>query len=462
VAGGEWGGGEAAYVSRNPAAPEQEVSFAPEGGGAAVEAAVEAAADAQSAWASKPGPERSAALHAWADAVAASASEWADLLVKEVGKPVVEARGEVARCVAILRYFAGEAVRPEGAVVPALAPGVLQYALRRPVGVVGLVTPWNFPYAIPLWKAAPALAYGNAVVWKPSEKSPGCAALLARSSAALPPGVFNMVLGGGPSGEALAAAEGVGAVSFTGSLGAGRAVAAACAARNARSQTEMGGKNAAVVLEDADLARAARLVAAGAVRFAGQKCTATSRAVVIRSVMEPFVEALVAALEALPNGDPSDERTAVGPLVDEAAHQRVGALVEAVRPRARWVGQGGPGYCVPPVLVAGADPDEPLAQDEIFGPVLAVVEAEDDDHAVALANRSKFGLSAAVYTGSLDKAMRAAASLEAGLVRVNGDTTGVDPHAPFGGTKASGSGLREQGFAAKEFYTSWQTVQIAG
>lgn len=464
IGGAEHAGGAVAHKSHNPSLPDQVVSEVPEGGPEAVALAVTAAERAREAWAGATGAERGARLYAWASVVEAEAEQWANLLVEEVGKPIGEARGEVGRCVAILRYYANEAVRPCGQVVPALAPGILQYAVQRPVGIVGLVTPWNFPYAIPLWKAAPALAVGNTVVWKPSEESAACGALLAASSAraGLPAGVFNAVFGGGETGKAVVANAALGAVSFTGSAVAGKSVALACAGRGAKFQTEMGGKNVGIVLPDADMAKAAALVAAGAVRFAGQKCTATSRVVVVRSAKDAFLRVLKPALEALPVGDPKLSSVAIGPVINAVAHQRLTAVVSSIGDDAWWMGETPPGYGVPPVVVECDDPDDALAQEELFGPILVVLEADDADHAVQIANRVEFGLSAALYTSSVAEAVRLVPRIEAGLVRVNGDTTGVDPHSPFGGMKGSSSGTREQGTVAREFFTDWQTVQIAG
>jgi len=452
------------YASRNPTLPDEILAEVPEGGAEAVQAAASAASLAKEGWAGSTGAERGAVLYAWAAVIESEKETWANLMVEEVGKPIGEARGEVARCVAILRYYANEAVRPSGQVIPALAPGTLQYAVQRPIGVVGLVTPWNFPFAIPLWKAAPALALGNTVVWKPSEEAAACAELLASSSrkAGLPGGVFNAVFGGAETGKALAAEGSIGAVSFTGSAGAGKSVAIACAGRNAKFQTEMGGKNVGIVLPDASMEKAAALVAAGAMRFAGQKCTATSRVVVVRSARDTFLKALRPALEALPSGDPRMGSVAIGPVINMVAHQRLGAVVSSIGEEAWWKGETPPGYGVPPVVVVGLDPSDALAQEELFGPILAVLSAEDADDAVRIANAVDYGLSAALYTSSVSEAVRLAPRIEAGLVRVNGDTTGVDPHSPFGGLKGSSSGTREQGTVARDFFTDWQTVQIAG
>jgi aldehyde dehydrogenase (NAD+) len=396
-------------------------------------------------------------------------AELARELAREVGKPIGEAKGEIARCIVILRYYAGEAVRAMGEVVPAQAEGALQFTLREPIGVVALITPWNFPVAIPLWKAAPALAFGNTVVLKPAEASSRMALLLAETAAVagLPAGVFNVVLGVGPVvGEALVSADGVGAVSFTGSVGVGQRVAMRCAERNIRYQTEMGGKNVVIVLPDADLGLAARLTAAGAMRYAGQKCTATSRAIVLGAVEDEFVRRVREEVSALPLGPVEDPTSAIGPLISAEARTRVSTAL-AGNGHGNVYGGAAPtteplvrGWFLEPAVVRDVDPDSPLAQDELFGPVLATFTARDLDHAIELANRTRYGLSASLFTRDLRSALDYIDRIEAGLVRVNGDTTGVDPHAPFGGMKASSSGSREQGSAAREFYTDIKTVQV--
>ena len=455
----------------NPSDASDIVARIPCGNADDVAAAVRAASQALAAWRDLPGPSRAELLHRWGDVIAGRAEELAQAMVREVGKPLGEARGEVARCTVILRYYAGEAVRAVGEVVPAQAAGVLQFTLREPLGVVGLITPWNFPAAIPLWKAAPALAFGNTVVLKPAEHASHVAVLLAETAAAagLPAGAFNVVLGEGrTAGDALIRSPDVRAVSFTGSTTVGAHVAAVCSERNIRYQTEMGGKNVAIVLADADLDLAARLTAAGAMRYAGQKCTATSRVIVARAVEGPFLSRLSAQVNALQLGPVTDAASAVGPLISAAARDRVrAALRDAGGERlcggdapadARFAG----GFFLTPAIVRGVDPDEPLAQDELFGPVLATFAADGVEEAIELANRTRYGLSATIFTRDLTAALGYIRGIHAGLVRVNGDTTGVDPHAPFGGVKASSSGSREQGSAAREFYTEIRTVQVAG
>jgi aldehyde dehydrogenase (NAD+) len=466
--GGE-DGGHLRHV--NPSDAEDTVALVPQGSARDVQEAVDAGSMALGRWRALPGPARAEHLYRWAAAVLERHEELADTIVREVGKPIGEARGEVARCVVILRYYAGEAVRSIGEVIPAQAEGSLQFSLREPLGVVALITPWNFPIAIPLWKAAPALAFGNTVVLKPSEAASLVATRLAETAlaAGLPPGAFNVVLGEGPrAGEALLRADAVRAVSFTGSLRVGARVAAVAAERNIRYQTEMGGKNVVIVAADADLDRAARLTAGGAMRFAGQKCTATSRAVVVRSVEDEFVDRLCREVEALPLGPVTDPSCAVGPLISEASRGRIRQSLAGAEGE-RVLGDGLPdddafarGWYFPPTVLRDVPADSALAQDELFGPVLSVHPVDDLDTAIATANHTRYGLSASLFTRDLGTALEYVRTIEVGLVRVNGDTTGVDPHAPFGGLKASSSGSREQGPAAREFYTEIRTVQING
>ncbi|HEU4628706.1 MAG TPA: aldehyde dehydrogenase family protein [Gemmatimonadaceae bacterium] len=469
--GGAWreSDGDRWLPDVNPSDARDVVGHVPDGSAADVAAAVDAAASALPAWRALPGPTRAEQLYRWGEVIGARVEELALAMAREVGKPIGEARGEVARCVTILRYYAGEAVREVGSVIPAQAAGALQFTLREPLGVVALVTPWNFPLAIPLWKAAPALAFGNTVVLKPSELAAGMAVLLAETAhaAGLPPGVVNVLLGSGETvGEALLAAPQVRGISFTGSARVGARVAAVAAARNVRYKTEMGGKNVVIVLPDADLPRAAALTAAGAMRYAGQKCTATSRVVVAREVEARFLAELRAQVAALPLGPVTDPTTAVGPLISERARDAIRDVLRDAGAEPVYVaelpeGDGtAHGFWLPPTVLRGVPADGVLAQRELFGPVLATFAADDLEHALALANDVPYGLSASLFTRDLGRALAYVRGIEAGLVRVNGDTTGVDPHAPFGGLKGSSSGSREQGPAAREFYSEIRTVQL--
>ncbi|MES2306730.1 MAG: aldehyde dehydrogenase family protein [Gemmatimonadota bacterium] len=452
----------------DPSAPSLLIARAPVANAGDVAAATAAAAEAFPGWRGTSGPARAEALYRWGEAIAARSDELARAITREVGKPIGEARGEVARAVVICRYYAGEAVREVGEVIPAQAADALQFTLRDPVGPVALITPWNFPVAIPLWKAAPALAFGNTVVLKPSELASGVAHLLAETAlaAGIPAGVFNVIHGDGSSGEALLRSPAIRAASFTGSQAVGARVAAIGAERNIRIQTEMGGKNVVIVSRTADLQKAAVLTAAGAMRYAGQKCTATSRVIVEDAVEAEFLSLLAAAVGALPLGPVDDLASAVGPLISAESRARIEqALADSpaellfggVLPEAPQYQQG---HWFAPRAVRLDRSDHPLARRELFGPVLGVLSAHDLDHAVALANDTPFGLSASLFTRDLASALSYVRRIEVGLVRVNGDTTGVDPHAPFGGMKSSSSGSREQGRAARDFYTETRTVQI--
>jgi alpha-ketoglutaric semialdehyde dehydrogenase len=452
-----------ALQSRSPQRPDDLVVEVEEAGPGEVAEAAERARAAGAAWAATSALERSAALAAGADALAAAAGELTDLAVREVGKPVTEAAAETARGVGILRYYAQQALDPDGETYPGPEPAALLLTRRRPRGVAGLITPWNFPVAIPLWKAAPALAFGNAVLLKPSPEATAVALRLAELLAPVLPGdLFRVLPGGAGTGKAML--EEVDCLSFTGSVAVGRQVAVAATGRGIPSQAEMGGLNASLVLPDADPERAAAVVAAAAMGYAGQKCTATSRAVVVGDP-GPFTEALVEAVRGLAVGDPADKATVVGPVITEPARRRVvEAAAEAAGAGGRLLTGGtageGAGWFVAPTLVDGLDPGARLAQEEVFGPIAVVLAAADDDEAVRLANGVRYGLVGSVFTGDLDRALRLAARLDTGMIRVNAPTSGVDYLAPFGGEKDSSFGPREQGKAARDFYTSSRTITV--
>ena len=454
---------------RNPSDADDIVARVPDAGPDMVDAAVTAAAEAQRRWRALPGPTRAEHLHRWAGAIVGRGDELAMAIAREVGKPIGEARGEVTRAGVILRYYAGEAVRQIGDVIPAQTPGALQFTLRDPLGVVALITPWNFPLAIPLWKAAPAIAFGNTVVMKPSEMASTVAALLAETAAAagLPPGVFNVLLGRGTTvGARLLRADEVRGISFTGSSAVGKVVAAIGAERNVRYQTEMGGKNVVIVDRDADLDAAATLTANGAMRYAGQKCTATSRVVITRDVEDQFLARLRTQVEGLPLGPVDDPAAAIGPLITQGARASIQRALDDAAPERLFGGvlpddaRFSRGSYFAPLVIRLQSSDDVLAQRELFGPVLGVLSADNLEQAIDIANQTPYGLSASLFTRNIATALRYVHRIEAGLVRVNGDTTGVDPHAPFGGMKGSSSGSREQGPAAREFYTETKTVQI--
>ncbi|MFD1120197.1 aldehyde dehydrogenase family protein, partial [Sphaerisporangium aureirubrum] len=406
-------------------------------------------------WARANAAELSAALAGAAEAVAAARAELAALVVREVGKPITEAKGEVGRAVAILRYYAQQVYDPVGAVHEPSGAG-LAYTRRRPHGVAGLITPWNFPLAIPLWKAAPALAFGNAVILKPAPQATACALRLAELLG-LPEGLFQIVPGDAEEGQALVDAADV--VSFTGSAAVGRGVSVSAAGRGVPVQAEMGGQNAAIVLDDANIEAAAAQIAAAAFGYAGQKCTATKRVITVGNAAE-VREALTAAVAKLGVGDPADPGTAVGPLIEESARDRVISATEGARVLAGGEALARDGWYAAPTLVDGAPADHLLAREEVFGPICLVQDAASVDEAVALANGVRYGLVSAVYTGDLDRALDVSSRLDTGLVKVNNPTSGVDFYLPFGGVKDSSHGPREQGKAAQEFYTSTHTVAL--
>jgi alpha-ketoglutaric semialdehyde dehydrogenase len=450
-------------ISRNPTSGEVLARFTPASEDDVL-AAVKAARAEAPEWEQASPLERGEGLLTVAAEIERRTDEFTDLIVTEVGKPLREAREEVRRAAAIVRYHAGSALDPHGETYPSPGDDLLVYTARRPLGHVGLITPWNFPIAIPLWKLAPALAYGNAVVMKPA---PHAAAVGEQIGVLFSDFPVRVVHGGAETGQALARAPLAG-LSFTGSTAAGRDVAQLVIRSGARFQAELGGKNASVVLADADLALAARVITGAAFGFAGQKCTATSRVVVERPVAERFCELLAEGIDGLVVGDPADEATDVGPLIDGNSVARMeGFLERAVESGARIVTGGGRRPDLgesffEPTLVDGADAASELVQTEIFGPVLALLVADTANDALALANAVEYGLSAAVFTRSLDAGLRFAERLEAGIVRVNGPTPGVLFNAPFGPAKASGIGLPEQGKAARDFFTRERTVSVVG
>ena len=467
--GGKWvpaDSGEV-YEVTNPANPSEVLGTTPKSGAAETERAIDAAARALPGWKATLPSARGAILLEAADAIRSRADELAELMAREVGKPMSESQAEVARAEAIFRFYGSEGWRLYGTAPPSTRPGVQISSVREPMGVVALITPWNFPLAIPSWKMAPALICGNAVVIKPATDASLNAAALVRilAEAGLPNGVVNMVTGsGGTVGDTLVTDPRVKALSFTGSTPVGLGIQERAVGK--KVQLEMGGKNPYVVMEDADLADAAAKISYGAFGYAGQKCTASSRAIVVEEVYDDFLEELKQATEAMKVGDPLDEETIVGPVVNRSQYESILEALETARSEGRVILEGGAtgseeeGYYITPTIVADVDNSSTTAQEEIFGPVLAVIRARDFDHAVELANDTRYGLTAGIATRSLRYAHEFAVRSETGLVNVNVPTAGVEFQAPFGGNKESGVGGREQGMAAIDFYSAWKTVAL--
>ena len=468
--GGEWRDGVRTAADVNPARPSESVATVSAGDASVATAAIEAARRAFPGWRGTPPPARGDLLRKASDLLEQRADEVGRDLTREEGKTLAEGIGETRRAVAILRYYAGETLQPDGETYPSASPATFLYARREPVGVVVAITPWNFPIAIPAWKIAPALAYGNTVVWKPAEIVPLTATHLLRAliDAGLPPGVLNLVIGKGSEvGDTLVTHEAVDAITFTGSNSVGRRLQLKATERGKKVQLELGGKNPAVVLADADLDHAAEHVARGAFLSAGQKCTATSRVIVEAPALDAFQERLVALATSWKLGDPLDAATRVGPLASEAQLETVsGYLEQGARDGARVLAGGrratdlGDGYYVPPTVLAGLSPESKVVREEIFGPVAAVIPAAGYAEAVALANDTPFGLTASLFTRDLGKALRFAADIRTGVVKINQESAGLEFQVPFGGMKDSSSGSREQGKAAREFFTQWKTVYM--
>ena len=434
-------------------------------------AAIAAARKAQGAWGLSTPQQRFDILDAAGAEILARKAELGDLLARGEGKTLPEAIGEVVRAGNIFKFFAGEALRTGGDVVPSVRPGVGVEVTREPVGVVGLITPWNFPIAIPAWKIAPALAYGNAVVLKPADLVPGSAWAIADilHRAGLPAGVFNLVMGRGSEvGQVLLDDRRVDAISFTGSVATGQRIAQACVARMAKFQLEMGGKNPMVVLDDADLGVAVGAALNSGFFSTGQRCTASSRLIVTEGIHDRFVAAMAEKMQALKVDDARKAGTDIGPVVDDkqlAQDQEYVAIGKAEGAKLVAGGEaiarnadGAPGYYMRPALFTETTAQMRINREEIFGPVVSVLRVKDYDEALAMANDTEFGLSAGIATTSLRHATHFKRNVQAGMVMVNLPTAGVDYHVPFGGRKGSSFGPREQGRYAAEFYTTVKTA----
>lgn len=471
---GEWvdGTGEP-FLDVNPSRPSDIVGEGRGASAADVERAFAAARAASDRWRRMPARARAAILVRAAGIIDAHRDEWGRELAREEGKTLVEAITETGHAADILRFHAQEVERETGGVFESPTPGERILVIRRPIGVIGAITPFNFPISIPAWKLAPALVWGNTVVWKPATFVPLLAMRFAAAleEAGLPRGVLNLVNGAPSVGEAIVAHDDVDAVTFTGSTRVGRLIAAQLASRGVPFQGELGGKNASLVLADADLDVAVEQVALGAFRAAGQKCTATSRVIVHADVADEFLRRLAARTEGMTVGDALDESVEVGPLVDAGARDRVAAALVRARASATAVHAPAPyasgalaeGYFIPPTVfeLEGNDPGE-LWTDELFGPVVGVRRVDSVAEGIALVNDSEYGLSTAVFTTDLSTALAAIEDIRVGVVHINSASAGADLHVPFGGTRGSALGPKEQGAAAREFFTETATVYLRG
>lgn len=456
----------------NPADTNEVIAEAPSSTAEEAAEACEAARRAFEGWRNTPAPVRGQLLYRVQRRMEERKEQLAEALTREEGKTLAESRGEVQRAINVVEFFAGEARRITGDTIPSELPHNFCYTVKQPVGPVAVITPWNFPIAIPIWKMAPALVSGNSVVFKPASLTPLTAAMIVEifHDCGLPPGVLNLIYGGGREvGDTVVKHPAIQAVSFTGSNDVGVGLYTAAAQRGIKCQCEMGGKNPIVVLGDADLDLAVESTIQGAFGSTGQRCTATSRAVVEERIANEFVERLQARAASLVVGNGMDPKTTVGPSVDDKQMDTVLEYVGIGKSEgARLVGGGerlkdsgrDRGYFVAPAIFDNVSPDMRIAQEEIFGPVLSVLRAPDAKSALAMANGVKFGLSASVYTNDVASMFRFVDQLEAGIIHVNSPTVGGEAHIPFGGMKATGVGLREMGSVAIDFYTELKVVYV--
>ncbi len=471
---GEWVEARSGKVleDRSPANTDELVGVFPASGPEDVNLAVEAAKAAYNNWRLTPAPKRAEILFHAAEILVARKEDYARDMTREMGKVLAETRGDVQEAIDMTYLMAGEGRRQFGHTTPSELPNKFAMAVRAPIGVAGLITPWNFPMAIPSWKAMPALICGNTIVLKPAEDTPLSTYNLTQvlAEAGLPPGVLNVVFGYGPdAGGPILNHPDVGLVSFTGSTEVGRIVSQACAPTFKKCHLEMGGKNIIIVMDDANLDLAIEGAVWGGFGTTGQRCTAASRVAVQKGVYREFVEKFVARVKALKVGDGLDPVTHMGPCINEQQLQTVmkyvgigsneGAKLSAGGHRLE-TGAHARGWFHEPTVFADCDPKMRICQEEIFGPVVSVIPFDSFDDAISIANDVKYGLSAAIYTRNVNQAFRAQRDLETGIVYVNAPTIGAETHLPFGGTKNTGNGHREAGLAALDFYSEWKTVYV--
>jgi alpha-ketoglutaric semialdehyde dehydrogenase len=470
---GEWceSTSGATFESVNPADTRDVIGRFQQGTAADVAMAVSAARAARPMWQRTPAPKRGEILYAFGALMTQHKERLAQAMTREMGKVLAEARGDVQEGIDIAYLMAGEGRRMFGDTVPSELPDKWAMSIRQPIGIAGIITPWNFPVAIPCWKMMPALVAGNAVILKPSSDTPHCATLLVElmAEAGFPPGVVNLVTGtGGEVGDAIVGNPDVSVISFTGSSATGRNIATKAGGQLKRLSLELGGKNGVVVLADADLDLATEGILWSAFGTTGQRCTACSRVIVDRRVAEPLLQRLEARTRNLRLGSGLDDATDVGPLINAGAVDKVARYIDIGRAEGELVTGGGRadsgelehGHFFEPTIFSGVRPMDRIGQEEIFGPVLSVIPVDDYGEAVLALNQTRYGLSSSIFTRDVDQAFRAMRDFETGIVYVNAGTTGAETHLPFGGWKETGNGHREAGHAALDTFTEWKSVYI--
>ena len=459
------------FESRNPADQRDVIGRFQQGTKADAAMAIKAAETALPMWRRTPAPKRGEILYRFGALMAEHEERLARAMTREMGKVLAEARGDVQEGIDIAYLMAGEGRRMFGDTVPSELPDKWAMSIRQPIGIAAIITPWNFPMAIPCWKTMPALVTGNTVVFKPASDTPHCATLLVElmAEAGFPPGVVNLVTGTGAEvGDAIVTSPDVSVISFTGSSVTGRTIAEQAGKRLKRLSLELGGKNGVVVLGDADLDLATDGILWSAFGTTGQRCTATSRVIVERSVVEPLLERLEARASRLVLGSGLDESVDVGPLINAAAVEKVGRYVDIGRGEGEIVlgggrpgGEGlGNGHFYLPTIFAGVKPMDRIGQEEIFGPVLSIIPVADYQEAMTALNQTRYGLSSSIFTRDVNMAFRAMRDFETGIVYVNAGTTGAETHLPFGGWKETGNGHREAGHAALDTFTEWKAIYV--
>ncbi|HET9521328.1 MAG TPA: aldehyde dehydrogenase family protein [Candidatus Limnocylindrales bacterium] len=470
---GEWCDGVTGdtFESHNPADTRDVIGLFQAGTPADVAMAIKAAETALPRWQRMPAPKRGEILYRFGALMAEHKERLAQAMTREMGKVIAEARGDVQEGIDIAFLMAGEGRRMFGDTVPSELPDKWAMSIRQPIGVAGIITPWNFPIAIPCWKMMPALVTGNTVVFKPASDTPHCATLLVElmAEAGFPPGTVNLVTGSGADvGDAIVDSPDIGVISFTGSSSTGKHIAARSGRRLKRVSLELGGKNGIVVLADADLDLATDGILWSAFGTTGQRCTAASRVVVDRTVLDDLLTRLEGRTAKLRLGPGADTATDVGPLINAGAVEKVGGYVEIGRGEGELVTGGAPatdgdlahGHFFAPTIFTGVKPMDRIAQEEIFGPVLSVVPVDGYDAAVTAINQTRYGLSASIFTRDVNAAFRAMRDFETGIVYINAGTTGAETHLPFGGWKETGNGHREAGHAALDTFTEWKSIYV--